>query len=151
MPGTQLKGTLLEKGPFQMGGVGDIVTSADEEWLVQLDRIDGKKQLVRGVTMNQITCDFPIMDTTEAVKEVKASDQENTFLQACKVPETAGGKVDVLLGIRYSILHPTPVQELECGLTIYKSRLISHNGSYDACIGGPSSFSQVKLGMLPDC
>ena len=51
IPGTQLRGTLLNKGPFQMGGVGDITTVAEEEWLVQFTRTDKKEQLVRGVTL----------------------------------------------------------------------------------------------------
>ena len=97
--------------------------------------------------MKQITCDFPSLDTKEAVEEVKASDRENTFLQSCQVPEIAGGKVDVLLGVRYSIIHPVPVQELECGLTIYKSRLISHDSSYNALIGGPHSSFKILSGM----
>ena len=46
IPGKQLHGTLLAKGPFQMGGVGDIATVAEEEWLVQFNRTDNKKQLV---------------------------------------------------------------------------------------------------------
>ena len=126
----------MEKGPFPMGGVGDIVTTAEEEWLVQLSRIDGKKQLVRGVTMKQITCDFPPIDTTDAVNEIKKSNLDDEFLQSCRVPTIAGGKVDILLGIRYSAIHPVPVHELECGLTLYKSRLVSHDRSLNAIIGG---------------
>jgi hypothetical protein len=71
VPGNQLRGTLLAKGPFLMGRVGDIATVAEEEWLVHFNRTDGKKQLVKGVTMKQITCDFPPIDTTKASAEVK--------------------------------------------------------------------------------
>ena len=81
-----MRGTLLAKGPFEMGGVGGITTTAEEEWLVQFTRTDKKKQLVRGVTMKQITCDFPAIDTTEAVREIKSKDTSNDFLQSCKVP-----------------------------------------------------------------
>ena len=52
IPGTQLRGTLLSKGPFQIGGLGNISTVAEEEWLVQFTRTDSKKQLVRGVTLS---------------------------------------------------------------------------------------------------
>ena len=142
IPGVQLRGTLLTKGPFEMGGVGGITTTAEEEWLVQFSRTDNKKQLVRGVTMKQITCDFPAIDTTEAVKEIKSKDKNDEFLQSCKVPMIAGGKVDILLGIQYSIIHPLPVLELNCGLTIYKSRLVSHNSVHNALIGGPHTSFQ---------
>ena len=32
VPGNQLNGALLAKGPFQMGNVGDIATVAEKEW-----------------------------------------------------------------------------------------------------------------------
>ena len=125
-----------------MGGVGDITTVAEEEWLVQFNRTDCKKQLVRGVTLKQITCDFPAVDTTKAVEEVKAANRSNSFLQKCKLPQIAGGKVDVLLGIHYTNIFPTPVRQLDCGLTIYRSRLVSHNSGENALIGGPHSSFQ---------
>ena len=45
----------------------------------------------------------------------------------------------MLLGIKYSSVFPKEVHTLPCGLTIYKSRLASHGGKYNACIGGPHS------------
>ena len=142
IPGIQLRGTLLSKGPFQMGGVGNIATVAEEEWLVQFNRTDNKKQLVRGVTLKQITCDFPPIDTSAAVKEIKDTFKDDEFLQNCKVPMIAGGKVDILLGIQYSIIQPIPIRELDCGLTIYRSRLVSHNKADNALIGGPHTSFQ---------
>ena len=139
VPGNELRGTLLNKGPFPMGGVGDITTMADEEWLVQLNRVDGKKQLVRGVTLSQITCNFPPINTTDAVREIINSDKQNEFLRSCKVPKIAGGTVDLLLGIKYSLIQPVPVQALDNGLTIYRSKLVSHDKSENALIGGPHS------------
>ena len=142
IPGQQLRGTLLAKGPFQMGGVGDIATVAEEEWLVQFNRTDERKQLVKGVTMKQITCDFPPIDTTKAVAEVKSSNRADQFLQSCSIPTIAGGKVDVLLGIQYLNIFPVIVRQLDCGLTIFKSRLSSHNRKMNCIIGGPHSSFQ---------
>ena len=82
--------------------------------------------------LKQLTCDFPAIDTMEAVKEVKASNKSDVFLQSCKVPVIAGGKVDVLQGIQYSMIQPVPIHELDCGLTIYKARLVSHNKADNA-------------------
>ena len=53
IPGKELRGTLLSKGPFKMGGVGDSSVTAGDEWLVQFSREDGRKQLVKGVTMEK--------------------------------------------------------------------------------------------------
>ena len=142
IPGKQLRGTMLAKGPFSMGGVGDIATVAEEEWLIQLNRCDNKKQLVRGVTMKQITCCFPPIDTTKAVEEVKSSDKDDQFLQSCNIPDIAGGHVDVLLGIQYLSIFPPIVRQLDCGLTIFESRLVSHNKKMNAIIGGPHTSFQ---------
>ena len=142
IPGKELRGTLLTKGPFRMGGVGDTAVTAEEEWLVQFNRSDKKKQLVKGVTMKQITCDFPIIDTTKAEIEVKAASPTDKLLQNCKLPPRVGGRVDVLLGIQYTSIHPVVVRQLDCGLTIYKSRLAAHDKEVDSLIGGPHSSFQ---------
>jgi hypothetical protein len=102
VPGNQLRGTLLSKGPFHIGGVGDIATVIEEEWLVQFNSTDGKKQLVKGLTMKQITCDFPPIETTKGSAEVKSSNRDDQFLQSCNLPK----KVDVLLGIQYLVIFP---------------------------------------------
>ena len=58
----------------------------------------------------------------------------------------AGGKVDVLLGIQYLSIYPVIVRQLDCGLTIFKSRLVSHDRKMIAMIGVPHSNSwQAKL------
>ena len=62
------------------------------------------------------------------------------------MPEIAGGKVDALLGIQYSMIHPVSIRELDCGLTIYRSRLVSHNSADNAIIGGPHTSFQFLAG-----
>ena len=148
IPENELRGTLLTKGPFKMGGVGDTLVEAKDEWLVQFNRVDGRKQLVRGVTMDQITCDFPLINTTKAEAEVKASDPTNVLLQNCKLPPMAGGRVDVLLGIQYSSIFPVPVRQLDCGLTIYESRLVAHDRKVNSLIGGPHSSFQFLADQI---
>ena len=148
IPGNELRGSVLTKGPFKMGGVGDTSVVAEEEWLVQFNREDGKKQLVRGVTMKQITCDFPLIDTTKAEAEVKASDATDQLLQSCKLPNIVGGRVDVLLGIHYTNIFPVPIRQLDCGLTIYKSRLVAHDKGVNALIGGPHSSFQFLANKI---
>ena len=149
IPLKELRGTMLAKGPFKMGGVGDTAVVANDEWLVQLNRTDGKKQLVRGVTMEQITCDFPHIDTTKAETEVKSSYPSDKMLQSCKLPSMVGGRVDVLLGIHYTNIFPVPIRQLDCGLTIYESRLVAHDKGINALIGGPHTsfqFLAQKIG-----
>ena len=93
-------------------------------------RADNKMQAVRCHSMSKVTSDFPSdYDVSKAVKEVKADDPLNQLLQKCKVPRVIGGKVDCLMGIKYSLLHPEPLHTLATsGLSIYATKLKSHDG-----------------------
>ena len=144
IPGQQLRGQIVNKGPFSIDGVGGLVTSAMDEWVVSVPRTDGKKQLIQGLTVARITSDFPLTQLEAAIQEIKADDPSNKTLQNCKAPPTAGGHVHMLLGIKYISVFPKEVHTLPSGLTIYESRLASHGGLYNACIGGPhSSFAAL--------
>ena len=119
----------------------------NDEWLVSVSRADGKRQLTQGLSVERITSDFPHINLESAVREIKESDPGNTVLQNCKVPSLTGGCVDMLIGIKYNSIFPKEIHTLSSGLTIYQSRLASHGGKYDACIGGPhSSFTALADG-----
>ena len=135
IPGVQLKGQVLAKGPFTVEGVNGVLIQAQDEWIVHLDRIDGKKQELRGVTLDQITANSPKFNIEEATKAVKADNPEDCILQSCSLPTIVGGKVDILIGIQYNSIFPEPVHHLENGLTIYKCILASHDSSINATIG----------------
>ena len=95
--------------------------------------------MIKGLTVDKVTCDFPLVDVDKAVSEVKRDKPGNRVLQKCRVPQLAGGVTDVLLGIHYSLVHPDPVHTLESGLTIYRSKLVGHHKGFNAMIGGPHS------------
>ena len=137
IPGKQLRGKILQKGPFHMKGVGGIVTHANDQWLVALDTVEGAKQLVYGLTVDNVTAEFPLTNLSAAVKEIQEDKPGDQFLQSCSIPTQAGGQVDILLGILYSNIHPVMVHQLPCGVAIYKSSLASHNNKYNCLIGGP--------------
>ena len=126
VPGTELNGKIIAKGPFVIGGVAGIEVQARDEWLVSVERTDGYRQLIKGLTVDKVTCDFPMVDVDKAVSEVKRDKPGNRVLQECRVPQLAGGVTDVLLGNHYSLVHPDPVHTLESGLTIYRSKLVGH-------------------------
>ena len=144
IPGEQLRGQLIAKGPFSINGVGGLNTAALDEWVTCVKRVDNKIQLVQGLTVSKVTADFPLINLFSAVHEVKSNDPTNEVLQSCKLPPMAGGTVDMLLGSKYLSVFPKPIHSLPCGLTIYRSQLASHDGQFDSCIGGPhSSFSAL--------
>ena len=71
-----------------------------------MKRSDGKIQLVQGLTVSKVTSDFPMMDLSAAVAEIKADDSSNLLLQSCSLPPMAGGTVDMLLGSKYLSVFP---------------------------------------------
>ena len=147
IPGKQLRGQLVAKGPFNIGGVAGLTTKALDEWVVSVPRADGKVQHIQGLTVPRITSDFPHIDLVAATRDIKDDDLSNEHLQHCRVPPMAGGTVDMLLGIKYNSVFPKEVHTLPCGLTIYQSRLASHGGKFDSCIGGPHSSFTVLAGL----
>ena len=147
IPENQLRGRVTQKGPFYIKGVGGVVTHAHDQWLVALDMEDGNKQLVSGLTVDAVTADFPMIDLSEAVQEVKDHKPQDKFLQSCTLPKVAGGSTDILLGIKYSRVFPVMVHQLPSGLAIYKCILSSHGDKYNCLIGGPHRSFEVVVGQ----
>ena len=101
VPQHELVSVMTKKGPLAITGVGDTKVQVKDEWACLLDKADGCKQVVQGVTVEHITAPYPMINISEAVKEVKAADPENEELQNLRVPTVAGGEADVLFGILY--------------------------------------------------
>ena len=144
IPGKQLKAQIVTRGPFEIGGIGGLKSTANNEWLVSVPRVDGKSQAIQGLSVKRITSDFPMVQLKSAIDDLKKDDPQNTVLQNCRAPPIIGGCVDMLLGIKYKNIFPEEIHTLPNGLTLYKSKLASHNDLFDACIGGPhSSFNAL--------
>ena len=144
IPGEQLSGVCINEGPLQCFGVGGTRIEAKQEWILKLKKKDGNYQLVQTLTMDTVCAPMPIVNTSQAVAELKQSDLTNSILQNCRVPSEIGGNVDIILGIRYNNLAPKVIHTLETGLTIYSINLETHDKSINAAIGGPhQSFSSI--------
>ena len=136
IPGVELEGVRIARGKIPIGGVGGIEIFAEEDWLVSLERTDGQRQLVQGLAVQSVTVDFPFIDTSEAVYDLKAN-SANDWVRNCVVPKNVGGVTDGLIGIQYDLIHPEPIHTLPSGLTLYRSRLATHDPGINAAIGGP--------------
>ena len=62
------------------------------------------------MTADELTTEFPMLDITEAQKEIISSFIAKTVSQL-SVPSLSGGQPDVLLGIKYQSVHPQIVHE----------------------------------------
>ena len=148
VPGKELHGVCTNSGPIPMQGVGGIMVYAKEEWIVRMKRKDGRIQLMKGFTMDQVCAAMPRVNTETAVAEIKTSNLENLQpgaclqLSNCRVPTEVGGEIDLIIGNKYNNISPIPIHTLEGGLTIYSLTLETHNPEFNAVIGGPhQSFS----------
>ena len=144
IPGGQLSGICVNEGPISCFGVGATQIQAKQEWIIKLKRKYRNYQLVQTLTMDNVCAPMPSVNTSQAVAELKQSDEANTVLQNCCVPPRIGGNVDIILGIRYNNVGPKAIHTLESGLTIYSINLETHDPSINAAIGGPhNSFSAM--------
>ena len=145
VPGKELPASLVRRGPFPIGGVGDSTIFADDEYMVAMDTDDGKAQQVQGVTVKTITSKFPDIDITSAVSEVTLAAPQNRPLQRCKFPTSVGGEIDWLMGIQYNNLQPKLLHMLPSGLAVYKTKLSPHQKGYNFVLGGPHSNFDTML------
>jgi hypothetical protein len=137
VPGIEWDGVITKKGPFNMEGVGDIVASTRDEWMVLAPLPNGDMQAVRCHSMYTVTATFPRYNTTKAVAQVKEDAPDNAELQDCCVLPEIGGEIDCLMGIKYGTLSPEPIHTLVgSGLGIYRSKLRSYDDVSNAIIVG---------------
>ena len=129
-----MNGFCTSKSEFDINVAGGSKIKAKGEWMVSLKKRNGDYQAVIGLALDRVTVDFPRIDVSGAVQEIKKNAAANKDVQSSLVPLVAGGAVDVLLGIHYSSLFPKLIHVSPCGLGIYSLELESVN----ACIAGPS-------------
>ena len=150
VPELQLPAVKTRKGPLMMNAAGDVSVQVLDEWMVKVGKMDGRDQLMIGITTEKVTNTFPIFETKSALHEIlnKAPDDKKGLISKCSVPEKIGGDVDLLLGIYYQSVYPELLHQLPSGLFISKLRLQSVRG-YNAVIGGPhSTFTHLSSNVV---
>jgi hypothetical protein len=96
-----------------------------------------KREILIGIKVAQITTDFPTIDLSEAIADIKASKPGDLTLQALKPPGKVGGQIDILLGIQYLSHFPKLVHTLDNGLSIFEVQLTPSSPEVTAAIAGP--------------
>ena len=145
VPGHELEGVKVQQGPFVIGAVAGVQVMARDAWMVKMKMLDGCCQVLEGLTVDQVTTEFPIVNLTEAVNAVKTDKPSDKALQNVRLPDEVGGEVDVLLGIKYNALFPELLHMLPTGLAVYKVRVKSFKNMYTAVLAGPhTSFDVLR-------
>ena len=127
--------TQVYTGPVVLGGVGDTETKCVHGiYQIQIPLCEGGNATMSGVCLDNITSPFPNYQLSEAEKDVLV--EAGPGLKLPKLPETAGGRVDLMIGIKYLRYHPKFIFQTKTGLFIFKSQFMSINGTRGV-IGGP--------------
>ena len=144
VPGNELEGVKVANGPFVIGAVGGVKVMARDAWMVKCKMMGGGSQVLEGLTVDKVTSCFPTVNLDVAVKAVKSSQPGNKLLQNIKIPSQVGGKVEILIGIKYNALFPTLIHMLPNGLALYHLKVKSFKNLHTAVIAGPhSSFDRL--------
>ena len=138
VPDEELGPSVVKKnGPLFVNGVGDTTVKVNAEYMCSIQLVDGSRAVLEGVSVDNISSPLPYAKLTDAEKFIKHSEPGKSELQALRCNPEVGGDLDILMGIYYSALFPTPVHTLPSGLTIYKLVISSYDPLYTAVIGGP--------------
>ena len=76
---------MTRKGPLIINGDGDSKIKVLDERACLLERTDGSKQVVQGVAVKKITTEFPLINVSSAVREVKNDKPGYKELQRLKI------------------------------------------------------------------
>ena len=142
----ELESVMIKKGPIQISVAGNSTVTVNHEYAISLEKTDGTRQIIHGVSADSLTTDFFPLPLEQAHKEIlqHVPKHKKRRIQNLKVPKDAGGETHLLLGIHFASLHPVIEHILPSGLFIAKLQLKSHDGVTNGCIGGPhSSFGNL--------
>ena len=111
----ELDSVVVRKGPISISAAGNVTVEVNDEIAVTMERTDGSRQIMVGVTADELTTEFPMLDVTEAHKEIIAKTPrfKKAKVSQLSVPTLSGGQPDVLLGIKYQSVHPQIVHQLK--------------------------------------
>ena len=146
----ELWGCLTKNGPHALGAVGATTVYGGDAWACQPMTISGKREILIGIEVAQITTDFPTIDLSEAISDIKASKPGDLALQALTPPGVVGGQIDILLGIQYLSLFPKLVHSLDNGLSIFEVQLAPSSPEVTAAIAGPHHSFNLILEHVGD-
>ncbi|MEM7375647.1 MAG: hypothetical protein AAF587_44050, partial [Bacteroidota bacterium] len=135
-------------GTIKMGGVGCTISESHHGiYKVSIPLRNGNDAIMTGPCLDQITQEFPHYPLNgEVIQDIRQHYQNEGFNSSNlpTVPETVGGHVDFMVGIKYLRYFPKAVFQMPSGLTIYESHFFNSDGSCGV-IGGPHRiFNSIK-------
>ena len=125
-------------GPIILGGVGDTLTkSLYGVYRVKIPLCSGDQAVLSGVCLDKITSPFPVYQLADAGKDISIAAGS---IELPKLPDSVGGQIDMMIGIKYLRHHPKLIFQAKSGLSIYQSRFHSINETRGILGGHHHSF-----------
>ena len=141
----------IQPGPLILIGVGNRTTTSEHgEWSVTLPLRNGKNVKIKGIVLDEVTSTFPELELGAIESDIRAKCRKhfrwkNKLDSLPKLPESVGGSTDILIGARYSSIHPIEVWRHK-GIRLYDSFFSSLDGSSGVVWGShPDIDRQMKI------
>ena len=137
IPENELISCKLSNGPVNMGVASGLTVEATAEWVSLLPLKDGSNQVVRGLTLPEVTVGMPDIQMGKVFNAIKKKHKHTKVIQNLKVPKVVSGKVDMIIGLKYANVYPTLIHQFPNGLAVYESKLMPVTPGATTCLGGP--------------
>ena len=156
VPEAELKSVKLRDGPIPMFVAGGHTVHATAEWASLLPLSNGHNQIIRGLSVDDVTGPFAAIDMNPIIEELKESAMRSNsplkkMITNLKAPHAASGQTDMLLGMKHWNLFPEPLYSTPAGLTLFKNKFLTSGGGELTCIGGPSKALAKMLEQFGAC
>ena len=156
VPENELKSVKLRDGPIPMFVAGGHTVYATAEWASLLPLNNGCNQIIRGLSVDDVTGPFAEIDMMPIIEELKESAIHSgsplkKMIMNLKAPQAASGQTDMLLGMKHWNLFPEPLYSSPSGLTLFKNKFLSNGGGELTCIGGPSKALAKMMEQFGAC
>ena len=134
IPQLELESMKMMDGPIPIGVASGMTVSANAEWASMLPLSDGSNQCVRGLTMDKVTGSMDKLNLVPIFDQIKKDNKAVDSIQNLKIPEIVGGEVQMILGIKYQNIYPTPLHTFPNGHTVFESKLKPTKPGMLACL-----------------
>ena len=140
---------IKKAGPFQLSGVGGITLEVPHgEYTVSLPRADGTDAVMTGLSIDEVTLQFPQYPLKgEVENDIRSAFHEHgkNLHQLPDLPAFVGGDTHFMIGIGFYRHFPDLIYRMpSSGLSIYKSKFRNPDGSFGVIGGQHAVFTQIE-------
>ena len=133
-----------------LGGVGNCQTESKlGTYSVKLPLHDGRQISLSGVCLETIASKMAEYPLEDVARDIQISyTQSGGTRQLPKLPNSIGGEVDLMIGIKYLRYHPKLVHQMSTGLSLFESQFQDATGRRGVISGPHPIFTNIHHNEL---